>query len=183
MGSECETFPRAVLRSHAKKSSRSTPLPPITRLEDRTQSRRCLRLRHTLHHCITELIPRFNQATSVLKPLANLQNLERFYDIYDVSDLDLQEASLGSIDGDFEDKDSLRVLKISMARLHVVRKVFLCCLLALDADGGKPDFVRWGTAVDEIHSLALIAENAEGRLNRILCEEECELLPIYAANT
>jgi Mysoin-binding motif of peroxisomes len=100
-----------------------------------------------------------------------------------LSDLDLQEASLSCVEGEFEDKDSLRVLKLSMARLHVIRKAFLCCLLALDADGGKLDFLRWNTAVDEIHSLASIIGDAEVRLRRILSEEECKLVTENTADT
>jgi hypothetical protein len=68
----------------------------------------------------------------------------------------------------------LRVLKILVARLHIIRKVFLCCLLALEADGGKPDFLRWSSAVDEINALASVTGEAEERLRRILGEEECK---------
>jgi hypothetical protein len=131
-----------------------------------------MRLRRSLHHCLVELIPRYNQAVITLKPLAEELDLEKYYDIYDLSDLDLQEASLGCKDSEFEDKESLRVLKILASRLHTTRKVLLCCLLALDADGGKPDFFRWSTAVDEIHGVAEVTGSAEERLRQILCEEE-----------
>jgi hypothetical protein len=129
-------------------------------------------LRKTLHGCFTYLIPRYNQAVITLKPLAEQVDLEKYYDIYDINELDLQEASLGCEESEFDDKESLRVLKILAARLHTIRKVFLCCLLALDADGGKPDFARWSTAVDEIHAVGLVTGVAEERLRRILSEEE-----------
>merc|ERR1712144_60869 len=37
----------------------SVPLPPISRLEDRSQSRRCARLRKQLRLCFAEVIPRY----------------------------------------------------------------------------------------------------------------------------
>jgi hypothetical protein len=78
-------------------------------------------------------------------------DLEKYYDIYDISDVDFDEAMLGYSETEFEDVESLRALKILAARFHTTRKVFLCCLMALDAHGGKPDFLRWSTAIDELH--------------------------------
>jgi hypothetical protein len=104
--------------------------------------------------------------------------LEKYYDIYDISDVDFDEALLGYSDTEFEDPDSLRVLKILAARFHTTRKAFLCCLMALNADGGKPDFVRWGTAIDEIHGIGTVTSATEDRLRRILTEEESAYLPL-----
>ena len=115
-------------------------------------------------------------------PLAEQLDLEKYYDVYDISDLDMQEARQGYAETEFEDKESLRVLKILVARLHIIRKVFLCCLLALEADGGKPDFLRWSTAVDEINALASVTGEAEDRLRRILGEEECRLFMLRNLN-
>jgi hypothetical protein len=127
-----------------------------------------------LYRCLVELVPRYNQATSVLTPLAEQLDLEKYYDVYDIGDLDIQEAKQGFSESEFDDKESLRVLKILVARLHIIRKVLLCCLLALEADGGKPDFLRWSTAVDEISALASVTDDAEEHLRRILSEEECK---------
>ena len=108
----------------------------------------------------------------MLKPLTEELDLERYYDIYDISDADYAEAMLGIPDSEFDDAESLRVLKIIAARFHTLRKIFLCCLMALDAHGGKPDFLRWRTAADEIHGVGVITGEAEGRLRQILSEEE-----------
>lgn len=75
----------------------------------------------------------------------------------------------------------MRVLKILAARFQTVRKFFLCCLLALNANGGKPDFLRWSAAIDEIHSVCVVTSDAEDRLRRILSEEEsmyCNMLSL-----
>lgn len=106
--------------------------------------------------------------------MAELLDLEKYYDIYDISELDLQEAQLGSNKEEFEDGESLRVLKLLAARFHTIRKVFLCCLLALDADGGKPDFFRWSTAVDELHAISEITKDSEIGLRQVLEQEESE---------
>jgi hypothetical protein len=156
--------------------TRSSPLPPISRLEDRSQNRRCQRLRRTLHRCLVELITRYEQANAGLLPLAEQLDLEKYYDVYDINELDLQDAKLGYKETELDDNESLRALKIHVARLHTLRKVFLCCLLALEADGGKPDFVRWGIALDEIHAVVQVTAEAEERMRRILGEEEGKAL-------
>ena len=110
----------------------------------------------------------------MLKPFTEELDLEKYYDIYDINDTDYEEAMLGYVESEFDDAESLRVLKILAARFHTTRKIFLCCLMALDAHGGKPDFLRWSTAVDEIHGVGLVSGEAENRLRRILSEEESE---------
>jgi len=99
-------------------------------------------------------------------------DLEKYYDIYDISDTDFTEAMLGYSDSEFEDPESVRVLKILTSRFFMSRKIVLCCLMALDANGGKPDFHRWSTAVDEIQGITSSTAEVEGRLHRILSEEE-----------
>lgn len=120
------------------------------------------------------MIPRYNQACEVLKPLTEQMDLEKYYDIYDISDIDFSEAMLGYSETEFEDLESLRVLKILAARFHTMRKVLLCCLLALDAKGGKSDFLRWSAAVGEINGVKELTKESEDRLRRILGEEESE---------
>ncbi|PQE14135.1 proliferating cell nuclear antigen protein [Rutstroemia sp. NJR-2017a BVV2] len=155
----------------------STPLPPVSRLDDRTQTRRCARLRKILRNSFANIIPRYKQACDTLRPLADEMNLDKYYDVYDISDMDFSEAMLGFSGNEFEDQESVRVLKILAARFHTIRKVFLCCLLAFDADGGKPDFHRWSVAVDELHALNFITVDAESRLRSILSEEESFAVP------
>ncbi len=102
-------------------------------------------------------------------------DLEKYYDIYDISDCDFTEAMSGYSEEEFEDSESVRILKILAARFYTSRKMFLCCLMALDAHGGKPDFNRWSTAVDEIHGVGVVTGDAEDRLCRILREEESKV--------
>lgn len=119
----------------------------------------------------------FNQAYSVLKPLAESLDLEKYFDVYDIGALDLQEATMDLSESESEDQESLRVLKILVARFHTIRKIILCSLLALDADGGKPDFLRWSIAIDEIQALSAATGEADDRIRRILEEEESFSIP------
>jgi hypothetical protein len=125
--------------------------------------------------CFADVIPRYNQACIVLKPLAEQLDLEKYYDMYDINDIDFSEAMLAYSEAEFEDPDSLRVLKILAARFHTTRKIFLCCLMALDANGGRADFPRWRTAVDEIQELTILTSEADERLRRTLSEEESKI--------
>jgi Mysoin-binding motif of peroxisomes len=125
-----------------------------------------------LRLCLADVIPRYNQACIVLKPFSEEMDLEKYFDIYDVSDTDFSEAMLGYSETEFDDIESVRVLKILTARFHTARKIFLCCLMALDAHGGKPDFLRWSNAVDEIRIVSTVTNEAELRLREILTEEE-----------
>jgi hypothetical protein len=88
-------------------------------------------------------------------------NLEKYYDIYDITTIDMQEALTEYTKDEFEDYESLRVLKILISRFVTLRKLFLCCLLALEADGGKEDFTRWRTALELItgHDPSLSKKN------------------------
>ncbi|TAQ86528.1 hypothetical protein B7494_g5156 [Chlorociboria aeruginascens] len=155
----------------------STPLPPISRLDDRSQTRRCARLRKTIRLCLADLISRYNQACTALQPFAVQMDLEKYYDIYDINEMDSSEAMSGYSENEFEDPGSLRVLKILVARFHTIRRIFLCCLLALDAHDRKPDFNRWSTTLDEIEALGAVTSDANERLRRVLGEEETFPVP------
>lgn len=141
-------------------------------MDDRSQNRRCARLRKQLRLCFAEIIPCYTKAYTALKPFTEEMDLEKYYDIYDISDTDFTEAMSGYSESEFEDFESVRTLKILASRFFMSRKIVLCCLMALEADGRKPDFLRWSTAVDEIHSVTVATVDAEERLHRILSEEE-----------
>jgi hypothetical protein len=82
----------------------------------------------------------------------------------------------GNLESEFNDLDSLRSLKILAARFHTLRRIFLCGLMALHANGEKSDFPRWNSAVDEIKALAAVTGGAEERLRSILEEEQSKFL-------
>ncbi|RGP76346.1 proliferating cell nuclear antigen [Fusarium sporotrichioides] len=150
----------------------SAPLPPISRIEDRTQTRRCVRLRKALRHSFAEVLASYNQVCTVVNGFAEQTDLEKYYDIYDITDFDMSDARQGLTDEDLEDPESLRTLKILAARFSTIRKIFLCALLALDADSDANDLLRWTTAVQSLLSLNNSTQAAHSRLQGILSEED-----------
>ncbi|OJJ47817.1 hypothetical protein ASPZODRAFT_141387 [Penicilliopsis zonata CBS 506.65] len=155
----------------------STPLPPVTRLEDHAQTRRCLRLRRVVSESLYSMLERYIQSRRLLAPLTDSANLEKYQDVYDISLEDLREAESGLTERATEDQYSLRSLRVLFGRLYSVRKSILCCLLALSADGGNSDIARWGTAVEEMRDLANVTRLCMAKMTDILSEEDCDLIP------
>ncbi|PWY82848.1 proliferating cell nuclear antigen [Aspergillus heteromorphus CBS 117.55] len=155
----------------------STPLPPISRLEDQTQTRRCLRLRRTVSESFYFMLGRYIQAQHALRPLTDDANRAKYYDIYDISEKELAEAEAAFDERATEDQYSLRSLRTLFGRLYIVRKSILCCLLALGADGGGSDIARWTAAVEQMRDLAHVTGGNIHKMTNILNEEDREVPP------
>ncbi|CAG7934705.1 unnamed protein product [Penicillium nalgiovense] len=155
----------------------STPLPPISRLEDQVQTRRCLRLRRAVSECFYSMLERYIQSQNTLRPLTDEGDLAKYYDIYDIGleELEAVEASLSQRAN--EDQYSLRALRDLFGKLYSVRKSVLCCLLALSADGGGSDIARWSSAVEEMRELAAVTGNSMLKMTTILNEEDRDTIP------
>lgn len=156
---------------------RSSPLPPVTRFEEKSQTRRCSKLRHVLRNAVVSLVDPYKQACEDLKPLANEYDLEKYYDIYEISQSDLQEAKDSRVGLDLEDGESLKALRFGLQQVHILKKIVLCSLLALNADGGKQDFSKWATAVDVMQQLSSLTANATSSVDMVLNEEERKSRP------
>ncbi|EGS18085.1 uncharacterized protein CTHT_0061000 [Thermochaetoides thermophila DSM 1495] len=150
----------------------SAPLPPISRIEDRSQSRRCSRLRKALKGQMSEMIENYMQVTTAVKGFAEQMDLEKYHDIYDISDFDISDAMQGFTEKEFEDMESLRSLKIAAARFHTIRKILLCSLLAFEASGDNNDYLRWSTAVEGLKTLNELTLQSFERLRQLLADEE-----------
>ncbi|CAA9964460.1 Vezatin domain containing protein [Pyrenophora teres f. maculata] len=155
----------------------SSPLPPISRLEEKGHARRCQRLRRHLRATYAEIIPVLSDQCAILKQLVQADDLEKYLDVYEVSNPDLQEAALSYSASEFDDAETLKALRILQYRFSILRRVYLCSLLALEADGGTPDFARWSTVVDSMLNTARPAGHWSEKFNRVLVEEEQFVLP------
>lgn len=149
----------------------SAPLPPISRIEDQSQTRRCIRLRKALRKSFGDIILIYEQASSVIKGFSEQLDLERYYDIYDISDLDMADALQGYSDKEFEDMESLQTMKIVASRFHIMRKMFLCALMSTEAQGDETDFLRWTTVVESLRMLNETTTESYERIKSILSEE------------
>ncbi|KFL62060.1 proliferating cell nuclear antigen (pcna) [Trichophyton rubrum CBS 118892] len=154
----------------------SSPLPPVSRLEEQSQTRRCLKLRRILAKCLDEMLEKYLYVKRKLRPLVDDANLEKYYDIYEISQVELQAAESTVVDQSVDEKTSLRSLRSSFARLYTVRKSALCCLLALPADGGEADIARWSAATEEMHSLADASAEWIEKLRDVLNEQDRDII-------
>lgn len=150
----------------------STPLPPITRLEMDSQTRRCARLRRSILSAITSGIPPHIRGCVSLRNLTQEVDLEKYYDIYDIQREDVENMRIGTNKDEFNDTESLKALKSLLHRLHTIRRILLCCFLAIDADGAHPDYNKWRVVVEQLQTLGNIMGELGGELRRILGEEE-----------
>ncbi|RDA85777.1 hypothetical protein CP532_6307 [Ophiocordyceps camponoti-leonardi (nom. inval.)] len=155
----------------------STPLPPISRLEDRSQNRKCVRLRRALKDSLGDALTKYIHAFNVIKGFSEQTELEKYYDLYDVGDFDISDALRGYSETEFEDPESMRSLKILAARFHTTRKILLSALLALDANNEAAELLRWGTAHEALRSLNSTTRACYERMRAILSEEETFPVP------
>jgi hypothetical protein len=146
-------------------------------MEEKGQTRRCQRLRRSLRAAFADVVPVLVEQSETLKQLVLEDDLEKYLDVYDISNPDVQEASLGYSEAEFEDAETLKALRILQYRLSTLRRVYLCSLLALEADGGKPDFTRWSSVVDSMQCVARLAGLWSEKFNCVLAEEEQFIIP------
>ena len=122
---------------------------------------------------IPPLLSAFRQEFDNVKPSAVAVDLERYYDLYEISQSDIQEAEAFTSGINYDDDmDTLRMLKSGFQALHLTRKLYLCSLLALSADGRGPDFPVWTNASESMSSLVSKTTQMANDIDRIMLEEE-----------
>ncbi|KAJ6789818.1 hypothetical protein PWT90_04509 [Aphanocladium album] len=155
----------------------SAPLPPVSRIEDRSQSRKCVRLRKVLKTRLAEVLQQYDRLATTIQGFSEQTELEKYYDMYDISDFDIQDARQGYNENEFEDSESLRTLKILAARFYTERKMLLCAMLALDASGESNDLLRWTAAVEALQELNKTTKTSYKKIQEILSEEQSFPVP------
>ena len=117
----------------------------------------------------------YRQEHDILKDLTVNVDLERYYDLYEISQSEMQEADAvipPDIHDDDDDMDTLKALKSGLQGLHLRRKLYLCSLLALHADGRRSDFPVWTAATESMISLASTTNRMASSIANTLSEEE-----------
>lgn len=152
---------------------RSNPLSPATRLEEASQTRKCGRLRRAVQRSLLPLVTSYYKAFEGARPLAVEGDLEKYYDIYEISRSDIQEAEDVPVHlADKDDTETLKALKLAFQKLHINRKLYLCSLLALSADGSRSDFRTWSAASESLEHVASETARMTDNIDEILSEEE-----------
>lgn len=157
-------------------------------MEDVKVNRKCQRLRKCLQRAYATILPAFRQAHASLAPLLKEEDLERFLDVYDIPYHAIQEAVNPPLidheeEEEEEDQESLKSLRLLGYQYTTLRRVVLCSLMSLEADGGKPDFARWWSAIETVNSLSLTSATWAQNLNELLRETEQFTMPATPTTT
>ena len=135
--------------------------------------RRCFPLRQSLKSSYGSVLPAISVAYDSLRALApNDHDFEKYLEIYDIVDTDVAEARLGYREAEFEDMDTLKVLRVLSYRLTVLRRITLCSLMAIPADGSSLDFERWRSVAAVMQNLASVTGEASEKVNEISAKED-----------
>jgi hypothetical protein len=154
---------------------KSPHLPPISILEEngpKSQSRRCSRIRRILRQLYAESMPLMIDQCNDLAKMVIPDDLEKYLDVYEIAEPDVQEAFTGALISEIDDQESLSALRAMQWRFNTLRKVVLCHLLALPANGTQSDGIPWRTAVNAMETLSFITGLWAEKLNDILKEDE-----------
>ena len=99
-------------------------------------------------------------------------DLDKYYDIYEISRSDMQDAEVSpTILSERDDPETLKELKLGFQKLHINRKLYLCSLLALNANGSRSDFRAWSPASETLEELASETEKLTYAIDEVLSEE------------
>jgi hypothetical protein len=162
----------------------SAPLPPASRIEVQSTARRCTRLRKSLHKAYATVIPACIDACNSLRSLIEEDDLDKYFEVYDINSQDAKEsAGPGALSVLEDDPESLKSLRVLSYRAAVLRRVTLSSLMALEADGGKPDFNRWRLANEVMGDVSKAVGHWAEKLQNCLSEMETVATPITPARS
>jgi Mysoin-binding motif of peroxisomes len=125
-----------------------------------------------LHQIYAESIPILIQSCHTLKDLVSLDDVEKYMEIYEVSEADVQEALSGAVISEIDDQESLRALRAMHLRFAILRRVILCHLLSLNADGTRSDLLPWSIAVSTMDHFALASAEWTDKINGLIKEDK-----------
>lgn len=107
-----------------------------------------------------------------MRPLAEETDLERYLEIYDLDLTEVHIAEVGTESTNVEDEEAIKSLRAILLRFYNIRKILLCSLLALPADGSSLDFGRWRMVTALLLNATEKTGQAAEMLRTILLEEE-----------
>lgn len=151
-------------------------MPPVSRIEGSSHSKRCARLRCVIRDAINSMFEPICQANRSLSKHAVQLDLEKYYDIYEITCFDLEYVE--NIESanilDFHVSDSLHDIGMGIAKLQTMRRILLCTLLALDAEGGRGEYSTWSNATDIMMTLSSMNASKSSDLHHALGDGEGE---------
>ena len=104
--------------------------------------------------------------------MSNEDDFEKYLEVYEIIPTDITEARLGYDKDEFEDMDTLKVLRILSLRFAILRRMILCSLMTIPAEGTTFDLDKWNPVVEVMHNLASMSGEASEKINQILVKED-----------
>ncbi|KAI1817736.1 Mysoin-binding motif of peroxisomes-domain-containing protein [Poronia punctata] len=150
----------------------STPIPPISRLENNGQNVKCLQLRHAVRTSLTEVITTYYQTAFTIWGFAEQTELLQLQSQYQFTVADVVERFRQFSNVDVQNGGKLQALKDAAYLFHDIRKVFLSGLLALHTSGKDADRLRFTTVLEAFKELNLVTRQACARVKDALAEND-----------
>lgn len=154
--------------------NRSTPIPPISRLENNGQNVKCLQLRHAVRSGLTEVISTYYQTAFTIWGFAEQTELLQLQSQYQFTVADIVERFHQFSNVDAQNGEKLQALKDAAYLFHDIRKVFLSGLLALHSSGKDADRLRFTTVLEAFRELNVVTKQACTRVKDVLAENDCK---------
>ncbi|KAI5861728.1 Mysoin-binding motif of peroxisomes-domain-containing protein [Durotheca rogersii] len=153
----------------------STPIPPISRLENNGQNVKCQQLRAALRTSLTEVISKYYHTAFTVWAFAEQTELLQLQSQYQFTVADVVERFEVFSRTDAHDAEKLQPLKDAAFLFHDIRKMFLSGLLALHTVGNSSDRVRFTTILESFQELNVVTRQAYARVRDILADNDFQL--------
>lgn len=153
----------------------STPIPPISRLENNGQNVKCLQLRNALHTSLAEVISKYYQVAFTIWAFAEQTELLQLQSQYQFTVADVVERFQMFSKADPQHAEKLQPLKDAAFLFHDIRKMFLSGLLALHSAGNDTDRLRFSTILEAFKELNVATKHAYVRARDILADNDFQI--------
>lgn len=154
----------------------STPLSPISRIEQNSKQRKCIQLRNRLSTVLRRAFITYEEGIIDLMDVVNKSNLATLYDMYNVHSI----ASLSAMNEEGDEVYSLDQLKKLAQLMHLKRRECMVHFLALDVMTENHDSVRydyqagWKAVIDVLKKIVDETENFAKEVVDALEAEFCK---------
>ncbi|OTA97912.1 hypothetical protein M434DRAFT_391522 [Hypoxylon sp. CO27-5] len=153
----------------------STPIPPISRLENNGQNVKCLQLRNALRNSLTEVISKYYQTAFTVWAFAEQTELLQLQSQYQFTVADVVDRFQLFSKTDPQVAEKLQPLKDAAFLFHDIRKMFLSGLLALHTVGNDSDRLRFTTILEAFKELNTVTRQAYTRVRDILADNDFQI--------
>ncbi|KAI2471253.1 Mysoin-binding motif of peroxisomes-domain-containing protein [Annulohypoxylon bovei var. microspora] len=153
----------------------STPIPPISRLENNGQNVKCLQLRNALRNSLTEVISKYYQIAFTIWAFAEQTELLQLQSQYQFTVADVVERFNVFSKADPYNAEKLQPLKDAAFLFHDIRKMFLSGLLALHTVGDDTDRLRFSTILEAFKELNVATRQSYVRVRDILADNDFQI--------